>query len=176
MCTKSPNHIAFIPIHPHNYTSTEHVYQITKSLHFTNHTIEMGMEYLAQFGELAGGAFTSPEQSLGRRPSLRKHSSRARVGGCRSWGALLLLLLQGRAGRWWPVVRGRSGGKAARRGGLALGGVGGRRQGRTVPATAPASRLAGGGVARRVGDTGSRGHGLAGVHGEQTGDGWGNRK
>jgi hypothetical protein len=36
MCTKSPNHKAFVPIHPHNYTSTEHVYQIT-AFHKSQH-------------------------------------------------------------------------------------------------------------------------------------------
>jgi hypothetical protein len=46
------------------------VYQITAF--FINHSIEMGMEYLARLGELAGGAFTSLEQIVGRRPSLRK--------------------------------------------------------------------------------------------------------
>jgi len=50
--------------------TTKHVYQITTF--FINHNIEMGMEYLARLRELAGGAFTSPKQIVGRQPLLRK--------------------------------------------------------------------------------------------------------
>jgi len=162
-----------------NHQITKHLYQFipiitlvqsmcTKSLHFTNHSIEMGMEYLAQLGELAGGAFTSPEQSLGRRPSLRKHSSRARVGGCRSWGALLLLLLQGRVGRWRLVVRGRVGARPPAEVGSPW--EGSAAAGRGERCLLVLLRRGSQGAESRVGrgGTGSRGLGLAGGHGEKS--------